>query len=81
MKISVEYNETKVMQFSFTLLRIRDLYMFRTLLAHPQEAVYKRHLVYGVRISVDCGTVAVSLPPEDEQVMLKKCRGLCFSIN
>jgi hypothetical protein len=29
--------------------------MFRALLAHPQEALYKRHLVYCVRvISVGC---------------------------
>jgi hypothetical protein len=33
--------------------------MFRALLAHPQEAIHKRHLVYCVRImSVGCGTVA-----------------------
>jgi hypothetical protein len=32
--------------------------MFRALLAHPQEALHKRHLVYRTRIvSVDCGTV------------------------
>jgi hypothetical protein len=31
--------------------------MFRALLAHPQEARYKRHLVYCVRImSVGCAT-------------------------
>jgi hypothetical protein len=35
--------------------------MFRALLAHPQEAPHKRHLVYCVRISVGCGTVAASL--------------------
>jgi hypothetical protein len=34
--------------------------MFRALFAHPQEALYKRHLVYCVRImSVGCGRVAV----------------------
>jgi hypothetical protein len=49
------------MYFSFNLLRIKSLYIFRELLAHPQEALYKRHLVYWVRItSVGCGTVAVS---------------------
>jgi hypothetical protein len=38
--------------------------MFRALLAHPQEALNKRHLVYCMRImSVGCGTVAVSLQP------------------
>jgi hypothetical protein len=53
-------NETKVMHFSFTLLRIKSLYMFRALVAHLQEALNKRHSVYWVRImSVGCGTVAV----------------------
>jgi hypothetical protein len=70
--------------------------MFRALLAHPQETLHKRHLVYCVRVmSVGCGTVAVSLtlyarnipnvicvaPPEDEQVMLKTCVGPQFLIN
>jgi hypothetical protein len=31
--------------------------MFRALLAHPQEALKKRHLVYWLRMSVGCGTV------------------------
>jgi hypothetical protein len=36
--------------------------MFRALLDHPQEALYKRHLVYCVRImSAGCGMVAVSV--------------------
>jgi hypothetical protein len=34
--------------------------MFRALLAHPQKALHKRHLVYCVRIkSVGCGMVTV----------------------
>jgi hypothetical protein len=49
------------MHFSFNLLRIKGLYMFRTLLAHPQEAMQKRHFVYCVRMSFGCGTVAVQL--------------------
>jgi hypothetical protein len=62
-----QYNETNVMHFLFNLLRIKDLYMFRALLAHPQEALPKRHLVYCVRVmSVGCcqnwsGTEMVSL--------------------
>jgi hypothetical protein len=40
-----QYSETKVMQFLFNLLRIKGLYMFRALLAHPQEALHKRHLI------------------------------------
>jgi Zn-finger protein len=54
-------NETNVMHFSSNLLRIRGLFMFRVLLAHPREVLNKRHLVYCVRtISVGCGTIAVS---------------------
>jgi hypothetical protein len=34
-----QYNETSVMHFPFNLLRIKGLYMFRALLAHPQEAL------------------------------------------
>jgi hypothetical protein len=30
-----QYNETNVMHFSFNLLKIKGLYMFRALLAHP----------------------------------------------
>jgi hypothetical protein len=51
--------------------------MFRALLAHLQEALHKQQLVYCVRImSAGCyqgwsGT----LVPEDEQVVLKTCRG------
>jgi hypothetical protein len=53
------------MQFLFNLLRIKGLYvyMFRALLAHPQEAPRQRHLIYCVRIMlVGCGTVAAKLP-------------------
>jgi hypothetical protein len=49
-----QYNENNVMHFSFSLLRIKSLKMFRALLAHPQEAFHKRRLVYCVRVtSVD----------------------------
>jgi hypothetical protein len=91
--IVYQYIETNVMHFSFNLLKIKGLYMFRALLAHFQEALYK-----GIW-SVGCGTVAVQpchsqliytrnirnsvcvAPPEDEQVMLATFRGLWFSIN
>jgi hypothetical protein len=88
--------KTNVMHFSFNLMRIKGLYMDRALLAHPQEALHKRHLVYCVRImSVavlwhGCSETATvpqptvifcEAPPEDEQVMLETCRGLWFSIN
>jgi hypothetical protein len=51
------YNETKMMHFSLIFLRINGVYMFRVLLAHPQEALHKLHLVCCVRVmSVGCGT-------------------------
>jgi hypothetical protein len=49
MALVYQYNETNVMHFSFNLLRIKSLYMFRALLAHPQKVQHKRHLVYCVR--------------------------------
>jgi hypothetical protein len=53
--IVYQYNETNAMHFSFNLLRIKGLYMFRALLAHLQEALHKRRLVYCVRVmSVGC---------------------------
>jgi hypothetical protein len=49
-----QYGET-MMHLLFILLRINGLYMFRALPAHPQEALYRRHLVYCVRVmSVGC---------------------------
>jgi hypothetical protein len=41
--IIYRYSETNVMHFVFNLLRIKGLYMFRTLSAYPQEALHKRH--------------------------------------
>jgi hypothetical protein len=53
--IVYQYGETNVMHFLFNLLRIKGLYMFRALLAHPQEALHKWHLLYCVRVmSVGC---------------------------
>jgi hypothetical protein len=50
--------------------------MFRALLAHPQEALHKQHLVYCVRImSVGCGTVAVKLP-----LILNKLNEKCITL-
>jgi hypothetical protein len=69
------------MHVLFNLLRIKGLYMLRALLAHPQEALHKRHLVYCVRVmSVGCTrigvpSVACAAPTEDEHVMLETCRG------
>jgi hypothetical protein len=59
--IVYQYDEINVIHFSFNLLRIKSLYMFRALRAHPQEVLHKMHLVYCVRIkSVGCATIAVS---------------------
>jgi hypothetical protein len=46
--------------------------MFRALLSHPQEVLYKRHLVYYVRVIPNAVFIP---PPEDEQVMLETCGG------
>jgi hypothetical protein len=70
--------------------------MFRALLAHPQEALHKRHLVYCVRvISVgyailvqptekharNIPSALFAAPPEAEKVMLETCRGSYCLIN
>jgi hypothetical protein len=77
-----QYNETNVMQFSFDLWRIKGLYMFRALIAHPQEVAalqpcHSQLTLYARNIP---NAVCVA-PPDDEQVKLETCRGLWFSIN
>jgi hypothetical protein len=47
-----QYNETNMMHFLFSLLRIKGLYIFRALLAHLQEALHKRHLIYSTPVLV-----------------------------
>jgi hypothetical protein len=50
-----QYSETNVIHVSLNLLKIKGLYMFQALVAHPQEALHNRHLVYCVRVmSVGC---------------------------
>jgi hypothetical protein len=50
------------MHFLFSLLKIKGLYMFRALLAHPQEALHKQHLVYCVCVMlVVCAKTGVEL--------------------
>jgi hypothetical protein len=57
-----QYSETNVIHILFNLLRIRGLYMFRALLADPQEAMHERHLVYCLRVmSVGCTRLGVKL--------------------
>jgi hypothetical protein len=59
-----QHSETNVMYFLFNLLRIKGLYMFRALLAYPQEALHKWLLVYCVRVmSVGCTRTGVELEP------------------
>jgi hypothetical protein len=78
-----QYSETNVMHFLFNLLRIKGLYVFRALLAHPQETLQKRHLVCCVRVmsvgskpgSSNIPSAVCVAPPDDEQVMLETCRG------
>jgi hypothetical protein len=89
-----QYNETNVMHFLFSLLRIKDPYTFRALLAHPQEVLNERHLYIAC---VQCQLAVPRLqfhiirtqytsevcvaPAEDEQVLLETCKGPWFSIN
>jgi hypothetical protein len=71
-----QYSETNVMQFLFNLLRIKSLYMFRALLAHPQEALNKRYLEYCVRVmSVGCTRVGV-----EHQVVLSHTPSYCLLV-
>jgi hypothetical protein len=50
---SLPHNKTNVMHILFYLLRIKGLYMFRALLAHPQEALHKRRfgILYACYVS------------------------------
>jgi hypothetical protein len=68
--VTYQYMGTKVIHFLFILLRIKDLYVFRAFIAHPQEGLQNGtlYIVYW------CSAVCVA-PPEDEQVMLETCRG------
>jgi hypothetical protein len=50
------------MHFLFNLLRIMGLYMFLALLDHPEDALRKQRLVYGMRVvSVGCTRVGMEL--------------------
>jgi hypothetical protein len=50
--VSYQYSETNVIHFLFDLLLIKGLYMFRALLAHPQEVLHKQHFVYCVPVTI-----------------------------
>jgi hypothetical protein len=58
-----QYSETKVMHLLFSLLRNKGPYMFRALLAHPQQALHKRHLVYCLRVMSTDNTDAIYQVP------------------
>jgi hypothetical protein len=59
-----QYSETNVMHFLFNLLRIKGLYMFRALLAHPQEELHKPHLVYYARV-MSVGSTSILVQSTD----------------
>jgi hypothetical protein len=78
--IVYQYNETNVMHFSFNLLRMKSLYMFRALFAHPQEAPKKRQLVYCVRgTSVGCPRTKVK--PENMTISRYVTQDSCCVCN
>jgi hypothetical protein len=70
------------MHFSFNLLKVKSLYMFRAFLGHLQEALQKRHLVYCVRVmSVGCTRIEaeasiLAQPTDITRTQYTKCR-LC----
>jgi hypothetical protein len=80
-----QYDKTNVMHFLFSLLRIKGLYMFRALLAHPQEALHNgtwyiafvlcQLAATKVGVERNIPSVVCGAPPEDEQVILETCRG------
>jgi hypothetical protein len=70
-------NGSNVMHFSFTLLRIKDLYMFRTLVAHPQEVMYVAFgilRVYNARWHGSSFTATVPHPSDIIRTQYAKCR-------
>jgi hypothetical protein len=73
--IVYQCSETNVMHFLFNLLRTMGLYMFRGLLAHPQDTLHKRHLVYCVRVmSGGCTTPILVQPTDITRTQYTECR-------
>jgi hypothetical protein len=64
------------MHFLFNLLRIKGLYIFRALLAHPQEVLRKRHLVYCLRV-MSVGGIRVGVEPS----LVLSLRAICSVFN
>jgi hypothetical protein len=73
-----QYGKTNVSHFFFQFVKNQGLYMCRALLAHPQDSLHKRQLVFRMRVmSVGCTkipSVAGVAPPEDEQEVLETCK-------
>jgi hypothetical protein len=72
-----QYSETSMIHILFSLLRIKDLYMFWALLAHFQEVLHKWHLVYCMLVmSVSCNrSTSILVQPSDiTRMQCTKCR-------
>jgi hypothetical protein len=76
-----QYSETNVIHFLFNILRIKSPYMFPPLLAHPQEVLNKRHLIYWVRVMsavcISSSTPILLQPTDITRTQCTKC--LLFS--
>jgi hypothetical protein len=85
------YNETNVMHFSFSLLRIRVSLCFEhyLLILRRRNTNGTWYIAWcqlaatrnGVKLLSSTPTSACVAPPEDKQVMLRTCRVHWFSIN
>jgi hypothetical protein len=74
-----QYSKTNVMRFLFSLLRIKGLYMFQTLLAHLHEALHKWHLVYCVHVmSFGCNNPSAA-NWHNTHAIIYKCRSCSAS--
>jgi hypothetical protein len=77
-------NGTNVMHFSFNLLRIKGLYMFRALLAYPQEGLHKRHLLYSIaciRSQYCIASAYYAAPPVYFMILIAVLSTACTNIH
>jgi hypothetical protein len=77
--IVYQCSDTNVMNFVFSLLRIKGLYMFWALHAHSEEALHKRHLVYCLRVMSVVFT-RVGVPQSAVCVILNKLNTKCITL-
>jgi hypothetical protein len=79
-----QYSETNVMHIVLNWLRIKGLYTFRALLAHPQEVlnttwytacVLCQLAAPGSEFHAIFQSAVCVPPPKDEHIMLETCRG------